>query len=377
LADENEIRDLIRLVYECSLDARQWQHFLAAYAKSQKASGAMLVVDDVVNGSGSVTVSHTIDPFWGKRYHEYYLGVNVWLAPARPLMKPGWIFGGEEMIGDAALQKTEFYNDFLRPQNQFYVLGGVLSLDHSVSSLISAIRPKAGGPIQGAERSTTQELVPHLQTALRLHHRIAGLGAQLEYASEALDCLPGALIVTDCAGRILHMNRRAEALLKSNAGLSADVNGLRSGSASRTARLREFIARAASTVTGNGRHPGGVLEIQRATLPPLQLQITPLASCSTGGKRRAAVAIFIAEPEPAGQPDAELLGVLLELSPAEARLTAALAGGKTIQQFAKDAAVSITTARTLIGRVFSKTGTSRQVELVRLALTRAGRSGLG
>jgi DNA-binding CsgD family transcriptional regulator len=83
------------------------------------------------------------------------------------------------------------------------------------------------------------------------------------------------------------------------------------------------------------------------------------------------VAIFIADDVPAVQPDAKLLGALLDLSPAEARLTAALARGETIQQYAIESGVSINTARTLIGRVFAKTGTSRQVELVTLALTRA------
>jgi DNA-binding CsgD family transcriptional regulator len=88
--------------------------------------------------------------------------------------------------------------------------------------------------------------------------------------------------------------------------------------------------------------------------------------------RRPAVAIFVATEEQTKEPDAAMLGALLELSPAESRLTAALVGGKTIQQFAREAGVSIATSRTLLSRAFSKTGTSRQAELVRLARTRAG-----
>jgi DNA-binding CsgD family transcriptional regulator len=338
----------------------------------------MLVVDDLTNRNGSVALSHTIDPYWGKRYDEYYVGRNPWLTPARPLMKPGWIFGGEEMIGDAELQKTEFYNDFLRPQNQFYVSGGVLTLESSASLMISAIRSKAGGPIREAERASTRELVPHLQTALRLHQRIAGQDARLEYASKALDYLPGCLIVTDSAGRILHMNRRAEAFLKSHNGLSAEADGLRAGTFRQTAQLREFILQAASTITGNGRHPGGVITIGRAGSFPLKLQVTPLASSSPVRiDRRPAVAIFIAAREQTAEPDAAMLGALLELSPAESRLTAALVGGKTMQQFAKEAGVSIATSRTLLSRTFSKTGTSRQAELVKLALTRVGGANRG
>jgi DNA-binding CsgD family transcriptional regulator len=64
--------------------------------------------------------------------------------------------------------------------------------------------------------------------------------------------------------------------------------------------------------------------------------------------------------------------VLLDLTPAEARWTAVIAGGGTIQQFAQGSQVSLNTARTLLKRVFSKTGVSRQAELVRLALTFTG-----
>jgi DNA-binding CsgD family transcriptional regulator/PAS domain-containing protein len=378
MAHEKAIRDLIRLIYECSVDARQWPHFLSAFAVAVDAPAASLSVLDARNHHGAVTASHGIDPFWERRFAEYYAGLNVWMQGTSLFRVPGHVERGEEVIRDAALEKTEFYNDFLRPQNQFYVLGGVLTREDSTVSLIAALRSKAGGPIQGTEQALTLELVPHLRTALRLHHRIAGLEKELEYASDALDHVSGSLIVTDSSSRILYMNRSAEALLKSNRGLStAPADGLRAGSPSQTADLREFIARAAGTVTGNGKHPGGVIQVQRSGGSPLRLQIAPLASSSGSAGRRPAVAIFIAEAEGTAKPNPELLGAILDLSPTEARLTAALVRGETIQQFAREAGVSVNTARTLLSRVFSKTNVSRQAELVGLALARTGGLGWG
>jgi DNA-binding CsgD family transcriptional regulator/PAS domain-containing protein len=376
MADEKAIRDLIRLIYECSVDARQWRHFLSAFSQAVDAPAASLSVLDARNRHGAVTVSHGIDPVWERRFGEYYSGMNVWFQGTNLFRVPGNVARGEEAIRDGELEKTEFYNDFLRPQNQFYVLGGVLTREDSVNSIIAALRSKAGGSIQGAEHALTLELVPHLQTALRLHHRIAGLEKELEYASEALDHLSGSLIVTDSSSRILYMNRSAEALLKSNRGLSmAPADGLRAGSPGQTAHLRQFVARTASTVTGNGRHPGGVIQVQRSGASPLSLQIAPLASSASSVNRRPAVAIFIAEAERTARPNPELLGAILGLSPTEARLTAALVCGETIQQFARKAGVSMNTARTLLSRIFSKTSVSRQAELVALALARTG--GLG
>src|SRR5579862_4446500 len=143
------------------------------------------------------------------------------------------------------------------------------------------VRPKAKGPYGESEYSTIRELMPHLRTALCLHHRIAGLNARLDYFSAALDSLPQALLVTDSSGKILHMNSRAEALLKLNNGLSIAPDGPRAESSEQTARLRGLITRAAGTTLGNGHHHGGVMQIQRTGLPPLRLQVFPLTSSST------------------------------------------------------------------------------------------------
>jgi DNA-binding CsgD family transcriptional regulator/PAS domain-containing protein len=333
MAREKTVRDLIRLIYECSADAHRWPHFVESFSKALDNAWVVLALRTAGNPEGSIVTLHGIDPAWM----------------------------------DAELQKAEFYHDYLRPQRRFYSVAGLLARDGSATSLFD-IGHNGVRPVAESELALLGELMPHLQTAARLHHRIAGLETRLESATAALDCLPRALIVTDSSGRILHMNRRAEVLLKSNSGLSAAADGLRAASSPQTARLRELIARTASTIAGNGQHPGGVMQLQRVGQHPLKLQIAPLASSSG----RATVAIFVGEPERSPTPDPTLLAGWLDLSPTEARLTAAIAGGGTIQRFSNEAGVSLNTTRTLLKRVFSKTGVSRQADLVRLALTCAG-----
>jgi len=371
MADEKLLHGLIRLIYECSADARQWPHFLASLSKATGDSCAVLAAIDAKNPYGDILATNEIDPLWMRRYVEYYARIDVRVQNSRHLWKPGKTIRTEAVIGHAALRKTEYYNDYMRPQQRFYSVACILTQEDSVTSMID-IGHRGQQPFPEAEHALLLELVPHLQTALRLLHRIAGLETRLESAAAAQDRLPGALIVTDSSGCIVHMNRRAEALLKSNRGLSATADGLSASCPSQTSRLREFIARTAGAVAGNGRHPGGMLQLQRTGHPPLKLQIAPLASSSGPARRRPAVAIFIADPEPTAQPDPAELGALLGLTPAEARLTAAIARGETLQQFADQAGVSLNTARTLLQRIFSKTGVSRQAELVRLALTCAG-----
>jgi len=62
----------------------------------------------------------------------------------------------------------------------------------------------------------------------------------------------------------------------------------------------------------------------------------------------------------------EMLAALFDLSPSEAKLAAGLAMGNSVAETATELGVTVKTARTYLERVFSKTGTHRQSELIGL-----------
>ncbi len=94
----------------------------------------------------------------------------------------------------------------------------------------------------------------------------------------------------------------------------------------------------------------------------------PLASRFLGTDRRAA-AIYITDPQNPFDLDSSKLRRLYKLTPAEARLAAHLAQGSRLEDAATDLGVSLNTVRTHLKRIFSKTGTDRQAELVRLIIS--------
>jgi DNA-binding CsgD family transcriptional regulator len=63
-------------------------------------------------------------------------------------------------------------------------------------------------------------------------------------------------------------------------------------------------------------------------------------------------------------PDNDLLHVLFDLTPAEARLLRALAGGLRLQIYAENTGVQASTVRSQLRSIFVKTGTNRQSELL-------------
>ena len=80
------------------------------------------------------------------------------------------------------------------------------------------------------------------------------------------------------------------------------------------------------------------------------------------------VAITMPERQ-ARAPSAEVLRGLFDLTPAETRFATALAAGSSPKEAAKQLGITESSGRTYLSRIFAKTGTHRQSELMSLLQT--------
>ena len=269
------------------------------------------------------------------------------------------------------LVRTEFYNDFLVGQNIFHNLVGFVFKEKSLLCAICTYRSKAAGAFGREETSLAKLLMPHLQRAIQIHRRIIGIEARSEAAADALDCLPMGLIFVDGRGKVIFLNRSAKAILDQKDGLNLVREGLCAGRSDEAASLRRMIHEAALTTSGKGFHSGGVIAISRPSLKrPFQVLVTPLASNGFElGPERPAAAVFLSDPESKIEADPRVFHRLFALTEAESRLAAVLMDGKSIEEASEEIGVSRATVRTQLQRIFDKTQTRRQGELVRFLLS--------
>ena len=73
-----------------------------------------------------------------------------------------------------------------------------------------------------------------------------------------------------------------------------------------------------------------------------------------------------------GEMDTQTLAKL-SLTPAETRLAIAMFKGQSVEAYAKEAGISINTARWYVKQIYAKTGVKRQTELIQLLLKSAAR----
>jgi DNA-binding CsgD family transcriptional regulator len=80
------------------------------------------------------------------------------------------------------------------------------------------------------------------------------------------------------------------------------------------------------------------------------------------------VIVFVNDPERQVVPQRRLLQRIYGLTPAEANQAVLLAEGKSLKEVAEAQQISLHTVRHHLNRIFAKTGTRRQSDLVRLLL---------
>lgn len=183
-------------------------------------------------------------------------------------------------------------------------------------------------------------------------------------ASAALDALALAVLVVDRQARILHANREAADLLARPDGAlvghhaTGGCLGARTGEG--RSRLHALIQAACD---GGADEAGGFLQLEGGTAdePGVSVCVSPLAEAETSGR-----ALVVAR-RLRGQGRIEVqLRTLFGLTRAEAQVGGALARGGCLAEIATDLGISVTTARTHIARIFLKTGTKQQSQLVAL-----------
>ena len=192
---------------------------------------------------------------------------------------------------------------------------------------------------------------------------------------EALDCLSFGIIFVDADARALLINRAASEIIDVGSGLTLRNGGLEATSAGETQRLRRLILEAAA-------HEGTVpssssvfaMPVSRSgDQRPLSVIIASLrASRSRSGSTQSAAVIFVSNPDLSDKVPGSLVRSLFGLTTSEAILTAGVLEGKGLELAAQRSSMKLNTARSHLKKVFGKTGTRRQAELLRLFLKAVG-----
>jgi DNA-binding CsgD family transcriptional regulator len=276
---------------------------------------------------------------------------------------------GQRLIRDEELAKTEFGADFLEPQGVFHVVAGCIFRERTTSVDIAALRSKGQGAFGAAEEELVRALMPHLQRAVQIHRRLAAAELTSRSLAESMDRLPYGVLLLDERGQVLLANGVARMQLATRDGLVEERGTLEASKRSESSALRRLVADALDVAAGRRLGSSGVLKVSRPSgARPLSLLVAPFKRVAADpfGDHQPAAVVFVSDPDTRMDAPADMLARLHGLSPAEAKVAAEVLEGGSLSDVAERLGISRNTANTHLKRVFEKTGTRRQGDLVRL-----------
>lgn len=333
-------------IYEAASTPALWPDVLQCFAEMADSTGGLLTVLPPVGKPrwiASPSLEHRLRP--------------------RPTSWPG----GGRMAQWRVLTHTGFVRDIdAMPgcrdgrtggaEAPFWQIGTTILLPTGDVAVVTAERAAEAGPHGTGIPARLDTLRPHLVRACRLSARFAVERAHV--ATAALDRIGLPAAILSASGRVLTMNTRLQE--RDEVLPTGQHGGLVFKSLANSKLLQDAIGRvvqghsAVQTMPvrnygGNRAHVAHILRFDRH---------------SDNVFEEAAILLILVQVGARAAPDDGLLHLLFDLTPAEARLLQALAGGLRLQSYAESAGVQTSTVRTQLTSIFNKTGTKRQAELM-------------
>lgn len=288
------------------------------------------------------------------------------------------IVEGDDQLADASAYSEQSHERLAQLQEECQKLSAVaVNEAEGTRYTLKLFRERSANPFDAEEASVCEILVTQLRRGLELSAQLGTSEVERVLYSTVMDRLSVGVVLLDANRNIVKTSSMAAAHLASRDGLQNQLGRLRALYANEDRELQEALKDAIAAATSGEQAPAtrGVSISRSSGSRNLGLVIQPIARPQSSIGSSAVVAIYIRDPEATTEVENDLVRQLFDLTPAEASLARRLAAGLSLEDAAASLAISRNTARAHLRSIFSKSGITRQTELVRLMLNSAAMLG--
>jgi DNA-binding CsgD family transcriptional regulator len=361
---------LIAALYDAPLAEAGWSSVAPIMAEALVAPSCVFLMRDIGEGATPI-IGRTGN--WNDKavsdYDAYYHSIDMWADGAikvgvgKPLLS-------EEVISSTEYARSEIFNEYAKNLGLRCCIGITAEVDSNVLAIVGVQRSSFARPFDADDKRALALILPHFTRAMQLHRRLVALDKARQVDAAALEALSLGVMVVTASGQLVYANAVATAVLRIGEGLTTRFGQLHAQDRAKDGVLRQMINSATGTPQGvlNGG-AGGVLALPRPQGQPLTLLVCPMRPGAIGLlPGQPAAMIFIGSSDSCATPRQAVLASLWGLTPAEARLAAAVLTGDRLEACSQRLGISLNTAKTQLKQVYAKSGYSGQAELLRAVL---------
>ena len=266
------------------------------------------------------------------------------------------------------LAESELYRQWAEPQGLVDFLSAVVDRTTISTAIFGVFRHRRNGVVDDHARRQMRLIAPHIRRAVLIGRMFEFKAAEVATFVDTLDGLGAGMYLVDAAGRLIHANAAGNAILGASDILNSVGGRLVASDAHIDRTLRDVFAAAGQGDAALGTKGIAVPLIGKDG----ERYIAHALPLTSGARRRAGVvgtaaaALFVRKATLTAPSASQAIGSAFKLTPTELRVLMAIVEVGGVPEVAAAFGVADTTVRTHVGRLFEKTGTARQADLVKL-----------
>lgn len=364
MIDSDLFHEAVRAVYDAATDPDLWPRALEAIAAVTGDVGTVLMWKRDDGGFGTI-----VSPALEAAQADYT--AHWWRHDIRAFrgVEYGYLFLKEgatdrDLIGEDEMRTHPIYTDFLVPHGLGWFAAAGVAPNPQLHVVISVQRRYDLPQFSEEEVRIVSRLGRHVEQSLRLSMRLIDAEMTRDGLSDALAGLTVGVFGLDSLGRITMANAAGRALLGQGLAIEDD----RLVPRGRTSRVRFTAALGAVLDDDVASGPETVIQASDDG-GPLALHLLPVSGPTAFADAflaRTRVLVLAVGIGGGGPIDPTILRDMMGLTLNEARVASLVGSGLAPRAVAGRLGITEETTRTVLKRVFAKTGVSRQSELVAL-----------
>jgi DNA-binding CsgD family transcriptional regulator/PAS domain-containing protein len=362
--------DLATAIEAATFGSGPWDEIPAVLSKAFPGSFGGLYNMNFPEGRLNFLSFQNMEPEFIKSYAEHFAYINPWAAYWTSL-KSTAIAISEDVFPARSFAESEFYNDWLRPQNVEAAVGMKIvgERDEAVHLLVHYPLSRSGKYDRAAAEVMTR-IRGSIERSVNLA-RLIRAGEEQAVAEAALvERSRCAAFVVEGDRRVREANQMAEQLFSSGQGVT--IRNGRCWLAEKDADDRfgtalEKLSTGTPTLGSRiaFRTAAGSWQVSVTALPLSQPSPRNILSLLPP-RQMVLVLVTDLDLQGGGAADLSTLATAFGLTPSEISFCRRLLLGESVADAADKLGISVETARTRLKSILHKTGTSRQGQLMLL-----------
>jgi hypothetical protein len=233
---------IVEGIYDAATDPSLWAGALEKLAAASGGKAFLTMRHLAMPSENWPTIYAGMEPDWVSAYHGHYSRRVPWIkspVPSRPI---GKATPSESVISRSNLLKTEWYNDFMRPQRLISAIGVTVVRDHERLFSAGILVPEEAEAEQAYHQALMQRVTPHFARALKVNRQLQGADFRWHAAEQYFNRINVGVLILRADLTVQFANVEAERMLGEQDGLTRDREGrLIAASSDDEVRLRRSV----------------------------------------------------------------------------------------------------------------------------------------